>query len=246
MATLNSIVNSAFRESGIVAIGVTPDTNEASEALAHLQNIISSLSGFESGEMLTPVDVGQNGVQYPPINYNNYQYAAYLKEDCRLLCNLSQSTTLYLPPVPNDGATMAAVDLSGNFATYPLIINGNGRQIEGAPSVTLNTNGQSKSWLYRDDLGSWALVSPLTGTSNSPYPSMYDELLTIMLCKRINPRYGAETAPETEEVYKRLIRHFQAQYRQEREKQVEDGLIRLPGQRKFFPISYTNNFTRGY
>lgn len=227
MTTLTTIINNAFRESGITAVGTTPDTNESAEALTILVNYINSLFFDELGEFLTSYNVGTNGITYGPPD--DQTITTVVKTNSQLQCNLTGPTTLYLPPIPSDGSLLNVLDISGNFATFPLTLNGNGRTINGAASLVLNTNASNTLFEYDDIQGRWNIVTiPALGTDVSPFKSQFDDMLVIALAMRLNPRYGAETHPETIEYFNRLMKQFKRRYNHSEEMDSEHGLTCLP------------------
>jgi hypothetical protein len=226
MTTLTTIVNNAFRESGITPVGVTPDTAEASEALTLLCNLIASLYTDDIGETLTPYNVGANGISYPTTS--EHIVSTLIPINSALACNLTAPLTLYLDPLPHDGALITIFDASSNFATNNLTINGNGRKIAGSTSpLVLNSNGVTVTYMYNVGTGWSAVVTLSLGTDVSPFASKYDDMLSIMLALRINPRYGAEAAPETLAYLKKLHKQFKAQYRHKEEVSSENGITAL-------------------
>lgn len=240
MTTLTSIINSAFREGGIVAVGDTPGTNEAAEALPILINLINSIFHDELGEFLTIYNVGSNGVTYP--SDCDHTVSLKIPANSRLICNLSSPTTLYLPPAPEDGTMVAFKDNRGNFATNPLTIDGNGRLVNGGYTAVLNTNSYGMTWIYLIDSGQWAPIPSLSlGSDFSPFPSIYDDMLSIMLLVRIAPRYGASVAEETLSTLNRLKKKFKTQYKVRKEQNSEIGLLYLT--RRRFAVS--NSFNKG-
>lgn len=212
MTTVSQIITDGFREANLIRLGATPTTNEQTEALARLQNLVTGVLGFEAGQKLVPCPVGQNNVQYPQFfDLTQWGYN-WIPSNLRLMCNLTEATTLNLPPNPQDGERMGVVDVSGNFATYNLTLVGNGSQIEGATQVVMNTNGYTAEWFYRADTGDWALVSPLSLAGDMPYPADFDDLFIISLAARLAPRNGRPLAAESAAILDRQIDQFAARY----------------------------------
>jgi hypothetical protein len=145
---------------------------------------------------------------------------------------------MYLTPYPEDGERFAINDASNNFATYPVTIYGNGRLIDGATSVTLNTNGVRKEYFYRADLNSWMNVVDLTLTDSLPFPIEFEDMFIIGLAMRINPRNKQAIDPQSVEMYKRLRSLFRARYSQSIEQRPEYALIRTPGVRHLYYRNY--------
>lgn len=237
MATIRQIINDSYREGGLVQIGLTPDSDEFDEGLRKLQTLITSLYGNEMGSPLTSVSYGDAGLSNSfaiEQDVSDEIDSYYVPSNTRLLVNIGSASTVYLDPNPDDGARVAVIDSAENFATNNFTVNANGRRIDGATSVTLSTNGDSKQWFYRADLGEWTQVSSLTANSQSPFPSEFDDFLITLLAMRLNPRFQAQTAPETLEELRRMRRQFRARYTQDSEERVEDGLLRMPSRGNFW------------
>lgn len=250
MTTIRTLITDAYGEAGIVADGADPSSEQLTKALRRLNALYDSFFGAELGENLTTVNYGTSGLT------NSYAIAdddspdldsMYVPSNVRLILNNDAATTLYLDPNPDDGARVGIVDNAGNLATYNVTLNGNGRQIEGAASVTLNTNSLNREWFYRADLGNWARIADLTEDDESPLPSAFDDLFVTALALRINPAYGAQTSQEMADVFSRMKRLFKARYSQHREVNSEDALLYLPTRRRYFRNAKTNfNLGRDY
>lgn len=242
MSTIREIIIDAYRESGIVATGEEPDADQLDEALRRINVLYDSLFGNELGENLVVVNYGRNNITNSfgiSEDISSEIDSTFIPTNLRLMLNIGEAGTLYLDPNPRDGARLGVIDSSGNLATYNLTINGNGRKIESAVSVTLNTNGLNREWFYRADLGNWTRVTDLLVGDTSPLPSEFDDLLSTMLAIRLNPRHGAETSNEMLETLKRARKMFRARYSQVTEQDSEMGLYRLPSTKFFWR---RNNF----
>lgn len=228
MTTIRQIIIDAYRESGLVQVGTTPEADEFDEGLRKIQTMISALFGQELGEPLTTYSYGttSGANSYATIkDAHTYLTNKYIPMNSRLIVTSSSPDTVYFPPVPRDGARIAVLDLEGNFATNNFTINGNGRKVEGANILTLDTDSASKEWFYRDDLGSWVLISDLTANSESPFPKEFDDFLTTMLAIRMNPRYQVQAAPETVQAYRKGRTQFISRYSQHRQAPAEVALL---------------------
>lgn len=230
MTTLRTLITDALRESGIIDVGEDPDADVQAEALRRLQVFIRSLIGQELGDSLMTLSYGTTGLSNTyatTLDYSDVIDASYVPLNSRLVFNNGAAKTLYLHPQPQDGSRLAVIDNRGNLGTYNVVLNGNGRLIEDASSVTLSTNSLKREWFYRADQGSWKRVTDLTVDDENPFPVEFDDLLILSLAIRLNPRYGAETKEETVEALRRARRQFRARYRQDIEMRPEDALIRL-------------------
>src|SRR3546814_10657240 len=90
---------------------------------------------------------------------------------------------------------LAVVDVAGNLATNTVTLHGNGRLIEGANTVLLNTNGIDKEWFYRADTANWVTYAPLIEDATFPFPEEFDNYFILMLAMEINSTYGQEMNP---------------------------------------------------
>lgn len=251
MTTIRQLITDSLREAGIIEAGEDPEANEFEEGLRRLDRMFKSLFGNEFGEPLKTVNYGTNGIS------NAYGIATdkssdidstYVPGNLRIVFNISSATTIFLSPIPQDGARFGLIDNSGNFSTAPLTINANGRQIEGADTLVLNTDSINREWFYRADLGEWTRVIDLDPADISPLPEEFDDLLITLLAFRLNPRYGAETSSEMGDVMKRARRIFRARYKQQAEQSSELGLLRLTsynGVWFYSGLTTTNEFNRG-
>jgi len=248
MTTLSTIVSDAFRESNLIAISADPTADEIEEALRLLNRNISSIIGYDLGESLEDTPYGRASVTRT--SEENYAYdtlldSSYARENTRIVLNLEENKTVYLPPVPQDGARIAITDPSNTISSYTFTLNGNGRTIEGAASVSILAGTIESAWFYRADISNWARVDTLTAVQDSPFPSKYDDLLVIGLAIRLNPRNGQPIDPQSLEVYRNLMKQFRAQYKQNREMSSEEGLLRMSS-RYGRDGTDSNTFYRGW
>jgi hypothetical protein len=237
MTTIRQIIIDAFRETGILGVDEEPDADQFAEGLRRINVLYDSLFGSELGEPLITRNYGKAGLTnvYGQAEDISLEVTSvYLPTNTRLILNLDNSATVYLDPNPRDGARIGVIDSKDNLATYNVVLNGNGRNVESTSSITLATNSLNRTWFYREDLGNWVRVSDLVAGDSSPFPNEFDDLLTTMLAFRLNPRYGAETSTEMIEVLKRMRKMFRARYRQIREEGSEPGLYRLSSLKRYW------------
>ncbi len=70
-------------------------------------------------------------------------------------------STVNLPASPTDGQNVVVKDSGGNAATWNIVINGNGKNIDGSGTYTINSNRQSVTLVYSADVtvaGEWVIV----------------------------------------------------------------------------------------
>lgn len=231
MTTVISIINSAFRETNLTPLGVAPTADQQTEAFNLLSSITSSILGNEMGENLNPLALGQEGIESPsgyPWWSNELPANMYVRTNTRLMLNLTAPGTVFFDPIPHDGARMGVVDCSNNLDINPLTISGNGRKIDADFDIVLDTPGQIKEWVYREDIGTWVTVVPLNLNGEMPWPSEFDDMFIIMLALRLNPRYGQVIHPASMQTFQNIRKKFTARYSQTTTKMPsEDGLLYL-------------------
>lgn len=224
MTTAQTIVNDAYRENNIVAFGQTPDTNQSTEGLTLLNRILYSFYGDVLGEYLMDWPVPST-TRTAPVNARFPLSPAdealpddvwpYPPNNVRLVAKLSTATTVYLPFEPNDGAFVGLAD-AGSTASINLIIDANGRKIEGNPTLTVVPNTTTTArWMYRADLADWVRLNVLTLTDSSPLPFEFDDTLTALLAVRLAPRYGREVRETTAAVASDGYERLRKRYKQE-------------------------------
>lgn len=247
MTTVASIIQSALRETNLIPLGVAPSSAQETEAFVLLSTIVGGVLGNEAGENLSPMPLGQEGINAPkgyPWWANTLPGNVFVPVNTRIMCNLTGSGLVNLHPKPHDGARMGIVDISQNFDLFPLTINGNGRSIEGEESMTYNTAGEIRQWLYREDLGNWVTVIPLSATGDMPWPPEFDDMFIVLLAMRLNPRFGQVIHPASAETLKTAQSKFSARYGQSTTQMPsEDGLRYLTHYNRFW--GYGSNRSYG-
>ena len=246
---ISTIISNAYREVNLTGVGQAPTTAEQTEALPLLNGFIDSLFGAEMGENLVPIGFGLNNVETPwyMVSFWRDNFQTFVPSNTRLMCNLTEANTISLDPSPYDGARMQFIDVSGNMQTYPLTVQGNGRNIIGNPTLVLNTNNYNQFLFYRGDLGNWMLSNDLALTDVSPFPEEFDDMLTIGLADRLVPRTGVPLASNSEGRFKKIRGQFYARYAQRTQVGSEQGLLRIPSNRayRYFGQYDIGSFERG-
>jgi hypothetical protein len=205
MTLASSIIADAYRESNLIPMGNVPNANQITEALGRLNTLFASTIGNEAGDAFEDINIGGT-------YSDEWETTYFVPSNVRMVFNLSSSKTLCLHPRPFEGQRLSFVDAAGNLATYPVTIKGNGRKIEGATTLTLNTNSDTRQWFYRADLGSWVKITSLLSSDDIPFPSEFDDYFITMLALRLNPRYGQNIAPETGKALERARGQLRARY----------------------------------
>lgn len=217
MTTLRSIINDAYRESGIIQKGLAPDADQLQEGLTKLRSIILNVYGEEVGTQLADANYGSHSVTGPYQTKEGDEFLAYLNsspvpDSVRLVANIGAPQTVYLDTHPQDGQRFAVIDAAGTFGTHNLTINAGSRTIEGSRTRVMNINNESGVWFYRADTANWVKVDTLTEDSDMPFPFEFDDFFIMKLATRLHPRYLVQTTQETMMHYKDLLRRFRSRY----------------------------------
>lgn len=254
MTLVSQIIFDAHRESNLVGINATLTSAEEAEGLRLLNRILSSTLGNEAGQNLENFPIGRNTIEFPA-GYPWYTTTPsgdwYCPINKRLVLNLTETASIPFSPFAEDGSRMGVIDVSGNLSTHNVTLLGNGANIEGSSSIVLSTDGLAKEWFYRSDLGDWKLASTLATTDEWPFPEAFDDMFTIMLAMRINPRQSVPLGQETMLAFRRSARQFKARYSQVVEKPVEEALLRMAKsgpntENRYLGFDDTDIFNRGY
>lgn len=218
MTTVYQIIVDAYRQSNLVALGNNLTQLQETEALRYLNRIVKSVFGNEAGDPLTAFSVEEDVLE---------SEEKIIPQNTRLMLNLKESLELHLHPNPSNGSRFALIDVSKNLSTYPIVIKGNGQLIEGASSLTINTNGYNAEWFYREDLATWTKYAPLDLFESFPFPEEFDDYFIILLAFRLNPAYERQLDPQSATMLERSKSQLRARYSQEIPMNSELGLIRL-------------------
>lgn len=226
MATALEIINDAYRENNLIAVGTPPTSAEIAEALPRLRNIVRSLFGKTLGIYLkdwavpprrtSPVDA-----RYPMLPASTKlddDVWPYPPQNVRLIASQDTPTTIYFPPTPNDGAQIAVAPAGADFVTNPLTLDANGRRFvtSGGTYVIDAALTQPITFFYRADLAAWAIIGPLALEDEPPLPEEFDDYFITALNIRLCPRYSKDPRNATVAVYgeqeqKILTRYWQVQ-----------------------------------
>lgn len=224
MTIVSEIITDAYRENNTIPIGQSPSYEEQIEGLRIFNRFLWSVLGNELGDGFLTITVGRNGIVQP--GYDGVYNGWYPLGSTRFIFNNEKAESINLNPKPQDGERIAVRDASGNLATYPVTINGNGRTIGGQSQVVLNTTGLTAQYFYRDDIGDWQLVSSLQLDSTFPFPPEFEDFFIIGTSLRISPKNGSTLDPQSLEAYRRAKKQFTARYSPKLEQATEEALLR--------------------
>ncbi len=250
MTLVSTILSDAFREGNIIPNGKALNVNQETEALRLLNQLFSSIYGDDAGETLQDWPLGNFGRESPvyDLGWTDQQIDRPMLNR-RLLALNEEAKEIFLSLEPQDGSRMAIADPFGRLAAFPVTLDGNGRTIEGAATLLLDTNGLYREWFYRADLGNWMRLTGVTLTGEMPFPADFDIFFTILLAMRINPRYGRSMDAQTEKMFKSERSKFVARYLQSLPLEILDDIswpfmsIQSYDQQREF--SSNRAFTRG-
>jgi hypothetical protein len=221
MATASEIIVSAYRESNLVGVDRALTTAQETEGLSLLNNLIPATIGNEIGEEFCDLNVGGE--------YDDVYIWEWLPENIRLVLNNASERTFKLHPRPYDGQRLAVTDPGSALSTANVTLDGNGRQIEDAATLVLNTDGLDAQWLYRADLGNWVRITDLVAADTMPTPREFDDYWSILLAMRLNPRHGREMVQSSASWLDSMANRLEARYRRPRDQQ-DWGSLGLLGQ----------------
>lgn len=228
MSTVAYIVEEAFREAGMLAETQYSTPAQTEQAVARLANLVATAYSAEAGEPLADWPVGTVGAEYVhPLTADSQRIWDRPEQNSRLLLNHNEALTIYFAPMPSHGARMQVVDVDGALAAHNVVLDGNGRLIEGARTVTLSTNDLNAAWLYDADAANWTRVSPIVATGSMPFPEEFDDYFITSLAMRLNPRYGRTISEGTGAALARSLERMRARYAQSQDVAVALPLRRL-------------------
>lgn len=200
-----------------MAVGKTPTVAQVDEGLRLFNELMKFLVGGVAGEYFEDWLLGPFG-RDPILQTENLYYPedviARPPINARLIATQEIAKTIWLPAAPSDGSRMAISDPHSRLATYPITLDGNGRVIEGADTLLLDTNGLDRAWFYRADLANWVRVTNLALTDDAPFPEDFDIMLYVMLAMRLVPPSGRKFNELSAAVYQEQRRQFLARYTQ--------------------------------
>lgn len=224
MTLVSSIIQDAFRESNTIAVGTSPTEPMTTEALRLYNTLIANIYGDDAGEKLQDWPLGEydrQTNQFTMIRWVN-RHEPFINS--RMITLNEEAMTVRLPVRPQDGARIGIIDPYNRLASVPITLEGNGRTIEGAPSLLLDEDGLKRTWFYRADLGNWVRLTDLVEMSENPFPQEHDEYFILSLALRLNPRYGREMDDQSAVVYRKARQRFVADYIQSRPLQRDSAL----------------------
>jgi hypothetical protein len=223
MTLTRLIVIDALRESMLVGLGEEGDAAQGEEGLRLLSRIVKSVFGNQVGENL-------QDWAFPPV-YPTAASWQYIPPDTRIVMGANAGGQSFnINPYPENGDRLQLIDAGSNFATNHVTLIPGPATFNGSSSNYIaNANGFNKTWLYRADIGDWALVAPLDAAGEFPFPEEHDDAFIGMLATRLSPRYRQQMAPESVASLTSALSQLRARYSRARLERADLAVLRLTG-----------------
>lgn len=209
--TSRQIISRAYRANNITPLGQDPTDAELTEGLGSYQMFVASLFGNDIGRLLQPWEVPPAPTSRYPERFPNYPEnpaTSFINEqqvwrnppaNSNIITNAGIGGPVYFPPQPSNGAQMALINVGADFVTFPQVLDGNGRLIEGAATLTLSTAPTGPIvWFYRDDLANWVRVTDLAIDSDSILPSKFDDFMVCGMAVYVSGSNGVTPPPDVQ------------------------------------------------
>ena len=110
MTTVATIISDAFRQSNLIPVNGSVTAAQQTEALRYLSRIVKSVLGNEVGEGLTDYNIGDKNIDRKNTDADGSDNIWTVPVNHRLVCNMTQNETVYLPTYPRDGDRVSAID----------------------------------------------------------------------------------------------------------------------------------------
>lgn len=223
MATLQSIIRRAYRESQILDINAAPSAEQENEALEILRGIIRRhirppvMTVWLGDVTNLKRQRGQTIRDFTPIVQN---YA--IPQDVYLNVVADKPYSVLLPNDPGDGARLVVIDVGSTLGSNPLTLVGNGNLVDGGADFTISTSGQRVEFMYRRDIANWVVVTEPGLSQIVPFDTMFDDMFVIELAMRINPRYGDGMSEITLLGYQSMLSLFNGRYQSQNSSAAPD------------------------
>jgi hypothetical protein len=216
MTLVSSIIRDAYRETNLIPLAREVTVDQEIEALRLLNQVIAGLYGSIVGERLTDWPLGRYALDHD--RYDHWFNIHWFREgellNRRMIATNEEARTVHLAQRPQDGSRMAFVDPYSRASQAPVTIDGNGRPIEGADSIVMDVDGESREWMYRADLGQWVRLTNLQPSDLLPFPERFDQFFSISLAMRLNPRNGLNLDEQSALVWRQQRRDLINEYLQ--------------------------------
>lgn len=180
--TVAQLIARSMRVISILGDGETATASQSADAVEVFNQLQRSLFGTSIGVKLSSETITTTTIR------NGALYEAG-----------SATATLTCPANPKAGWRFGVADSKAALAAFPVTVNPNGRRFKGsAANGTLNTDGLSETYFFRDDTGDWVLEADLALSSTVYFPDELMGGLAAMLAVSLANEYGKEAPPATQ------------------------------------------------
>jgi hypothetical protein len=234
---VSQLITDAFRENNLIEVGSTPTADEQAEALDLLNQFLAGIFGYELGENLAdwqvpgalrtatvaanypqlpyPMDLDANIMSLPIANDLDSNIYPYPPKNSRIVYGSdseANTNTVWYPERPDNGSRMEVVCTAA--ASQVLTLDGNGRAIQSALTLTLTPPFDTVHHMYDATQANWVSMGASTLDGNSPLPPHFDSLLVTAVGYRLCPRHGVEPRTGTTNEMAQALKRLKAYYRQ--------------------------------
>ncbi len=194
--TVDQLITRSLRMLSVLGDGVIAAASESDDGLTVFNQVQRGLFGTLIGVKLAAETAATGNIR------NGALYEAG-----------AAAVTLTCPANPKAGWRFGVADAKAALASNAVTVAPNGRKFKGvATNGTLNTNGLSETYFFRDDTGDWVLETDLTLTSNVYFPDELMGGLAAMLAVALANEYGKEAPPATQRNAQRGEMNFLHRY----------------------------------
>ena len=222
MATVVDIVTSAYRRIGVVTEAQALTEEAKADAVSALNHLLDRLPSQGVGEAM---------------KLRRVTASMTVTEPSILHVIAAGALTITLPEEPSNGFRVKIVDVGKTASTSNITIARNGWLIAGSSAnVVLSTDGASKEYMFRADLGDWVEITrPLLPSAQMPFASSDDEAFSALLAKRLIEDRAKPLTAELQSAAQDGLIHLQSSYQPDMTVDFDRSLTRTPSQ-----IRYSN------
>lgn len=231
MTTARETITTGLQALKVLGFGQSPTSAQADYCLRQLNAYIRQIVGYSGSLPLQNIRIS-----------SSYQVCARWPA-IRLHCMAGLTVTLPESPPP-DGMRVEVVDTAGTAATNNITIARNGWKIAGAAAnATISTNGASRLYMFRADIGDWKLASDLGLDNDLPFPADFDEAIALNAATRYS-LFGQRLSPDDYLLADRGAKRLRARYAKPPMAQFDPAVSGVGGEPLRTGYS-TNDFLNG-
>lgn len=232
MTTARETIITGLQALKVLGFGQSPTSAQGEYCLRQLNAYIRQLVGYSGSLPLQNVRVSS---AYQVCN----RWPAL-----RLHC--MSGVTITLPEHPAaDGMRIEVVDTAGTAATSNITIARNGWNIAGAAAdATISTNGASRLYMFRADIGDWKLAGDLGLDDPIPFPADFDEAIALIAARRYS-LFGQRLSPDDDRLADAGAKRLRARYAKPPAAQFEAAVSGIGGRTPGSVGGSLNDFLNG-